>query len=220
MYFDDVKQIQEIAGRNGCSVFVVPDGAVVEIKGAIVLQPDEKTVISIEQVQDVIKLLSTRQVSEMYVVVRPADKLSDAAANAFLKNLEEPGENVHFILVTDSLSKILPTILSRSAVYILRQEPLLAREFCATDKVKTLAKRLLVAKGAELVTLAEEITKKKDGVRSFAMEVLGAAIEMSYRSYYITKKEVFIQKIPKFLDAYEAISQNGHAKLHLVADLI
>ena len=36
---------------------------------------------------------------------------------------------------------------------------------------------------------------------------------------FITKKEVFIDKIPKFLGAFENIDRNGHVKLHLVADL-
>jgi hypothetical protein len=50
--------------------------------------------------------------------------------------------------------------------------------------------------------------------------VLGVTIEMLYKSYFKTKNQVFVKKIPKFLEAYSNIEKNGHLKLHLVADLI
>ena len=154
------------------------------------------------------------------MIVRPADKMGLDAANAFLKNLEEPGEHVHYVLITENPSKILPTIMSRAAVYILRQPSLIDAEFKADEKIKGYAKRLITAKQTDLPGLAEEITKKKEGVRAYAMEVLAVAIEMAYKSYFMTGKTAFIGKIPKFLAAYEAISQNGNAKLHLGADLL
>ena len=46
--------------------------------------------------------------------------MNPAAANAFLKNLEEPKENYHYVLQTEKLSRILPTIISRSEVFILK----------------------------------------------------------------------------------------------------
>ena len=61
--------------------------------------------------------------------------------------------------------------------------------------------------------------KKKDNVRAWALEILGIAIEMLYKTYLINGKDVFLMKLPKFLVAYENISRNGHVKLHLVADL-
>lgn len=220
MYFDDVSKILEIAGRTGCAVFVIPAEIEVKIKNALVLEPEEKSVITIEQVRKITELLATKQFADQYIIIRPADKLGADAANAFLKNLEEPGEKVHYLLITDAPSKILPTILSRSAIYILRRPALLETEFKAEEKVRDLARRLVAAKPSDLPGLAEEITKKKDGVREFALSILGAGVEMLYRSYYVTGKEAFILKIPKFLAAYEAISNNGHIKLHLVADLL
>lgn len=219
MFFGQVSEITEIARKVGTSVFVVPKDTPVEIKNAIVLQPEDKNVITIEQVRNVISQISTRQTSDVFVVIRPAEAMGEAAANAFLKNLEEPREKVHFALITDSPSQILPTILSRAAVYFLRDEQPLDGGIKADEKVKNLAKRLMVAKPAELVDLVEEIGKKKDGVRAYALEVLGVAIEMLYKSYFITGKEVFVQKLPKFLAAYEGISKNGHVKLQIVSNL-
>ena len=77
----------------------------------------------------------------------------------------------------------------------------------------------MVAKPADLVGLAEEITKKKDGVRAYALGVLGTAIEMLYKTYFLTGKDVFVKKLPQFLAAYEGISRNGHIKLQIVSNL-
>ena len=219
MFFESVGEIEQIARKTGTAIFVVPKDINVEIKNALVLEPESKNVITIEQVREMIGRISTRQVADLFVVVRPADMLSDAAANALLKNLEEPGDRVHFLLITDSPSKLLPTILSRAAVYFLRGKDVIASNIVANEKDKALAKRLLVAKPAELVDIAEEIAKKKDGMRAYALEILGLAIEMLYKSYFLTGKDVFIKKLPKFLAAYEGVARNGHVKLQIVSNL-
>ncbi|OLO09076.1 DNA polymerase III subunit delta' [Salinicola sp. MH3R3-1] len=50
-----------------------------------------------------------------YRVIRiePAEAMNVAASNALLKSLEEPGERTLFILVSDTPSRLLPTIRSR-----------------------------------------------------------------------------------------------------------
>lgn len=219
MFFESVDDIADIAAKTSASVFVVTNDSEVKIKNALVLQPEDKSVITIEQIRNMISTVSTKQIRNFFVVIRPADLMGDAAANAFLKNLEEPGEKVHFVLVTDSPSKLLPTILSRSAIYFLRDNRALSSQINASGKDKDLAKRLLVAKPADLVDLAEEIAKKKDGVRSYALNILGLSIEMLYKSYFMTEKEAFLRKIPKFLAAYDGIAKNGHVKLQIVSNL-
>ena len=47
------------------------------------------------------------------VLINPANRMNYAAANALLKTLEEPTENLMFILIADGLRGIAPTILSR-----------------------------------------------------------------------------------------------------------
>ena len=220
MFFESVDEIKRIAGKSGTTVFVMPDEMELDINGSILLKPEDKTVITIEQVREVLRRVSVKQTHERYIVVRPAEALSEASANAFLKNLEEPGDKVHFVLVTARPSMLLPTILSRAKVYFLKSEFRLDGKIAVSDKVKDLAKRLMAAKPAELVGIAEEIVKKKDGVRAYAQDVIGAAIEMLYKTYFITGKAVFLQKLPKFLSAQQALSQNGHIKLQIVANLI
>lgn len=219
MFFDDTSDILRIARASSCAIFVLPKDIKIEIKGAIVLAPDEKSIITIEQVKKLISRLSMRQVNEQYIIIRPADLMSEEAANAFLKNLEEPNEKVHFILVTDEPSKLLPTILSRAAIYFLKRPAEIMGEIKADKKIKDLAKRLLVARGNDLVKVAEDISSVKENKREYALNVVAVAIEMLYKSYFITNKEAFVKKLPKFLYLYENLFKNGHIKLHLVADL-
>ena len=205
MFFDDPSKILKIANHIGTSIFVLPNTINFTIKNAIILEPQEKSVITIDQIRSVLAKLNVKQTKDQFIIIRPADKMNEEAANAFLKNLEEPGSLIHFILITDSPSKLLPTILSRASIYYLREKKSADNEIIADPKIKDLAKKL--------------ITKKKQGVREYTLLILGVAIEMLYKSYYITKKSAFLSKIPKFLQVYENIERNGHIKLHLVADL-
>lgn len=220
MFFDDVNKIADIAKGTGTSVFVVSDSIEVKIPKALILRPEEKTTISIEQVRDVMQMLQKRQLEDVFVIVRPADALGSESANALLKSLEEPQSKVHFVLITNEPSKLLPTILSRASIFFLRTGPDAVRKINADEKIMALAKKLIVAKPQELITLADEISRKKTNVRQYALDILGAAIEVLYKTYLINQKSVFLGKIPKFLAAYDAISNNGHIKLHLVADLM
>ena len=220
MFFEDVNEIGKIARMGETSVFVVPKDAPVKIPGALVLQPEDKATITIEQVRDVTSLLLKRQLTDIFVVVRPADSLNLEAANALLKNLEEPQNKVHFVLITDSPSRLLPTILSRASLYFLRPSVDVVRGINADEATIAFAKKLIAAKPHEIMTLAEEITRKKTNTRQSVLDVLGVAIEVLYKTYLINKKTIFLKKLPKFLAAYDAINKNGHIKLHLVADLM
>ena len=219
MFFEKTSDIAKIAGKCGTAIFVVPKTVEINIRNAIVLQPEEKSVITIEQVRQVLRRLTTKQIYEQFVVIRPAELMNEEAANAFLKNLEEPKEKVHFVLVTESPSSILPTILSRAEIYFLRQNWSVKAPIAGSEQDKALAKRLMAARPSELLAIAEEITKKRGEARGRALNILGIAIEMLYKTYLINGKEVFLKKLPRFLTAYENIAKNGHIKLHLVADL-
>ena len=219
MFFDDDKKIVDIAKKTGTAIFVVPNSYEIVVPGAIVLEPEEKTSITIEQVRNLLLRLNLKQTDDLFVVVRPAETMNLEAANALLKTLEEPKNKIHFLLITSKFSMLLPTIVSRSAVYILRQNWRADTPIEADSRIKELAKELLVAKNADLAELANKITKKRENVRQFTLDVLNTAIEMAYKSYFLTKKPVFLEKVSRLIIAYENIAKNGHIKLHLVADL-
>jgi DNA polymerase-3 subunit delta' len=77
--------------------------------------PEEKTVITIDQVRHLTARAALRayEASIKVWILDPAHEMQEAAANAFLKTLEEPPAGSLFILVTTAFSALLPTIRSR-----------------------------------------------------------------------------------------------------------
>lgn len=57
--------------------------------------------------------LSLYEANYRICIIEDADQMNIATSNAFLKTLEEPPEDTIIILVTNNLSQLLPTIVSR-----------------------------------------------------------------------------------------------------------
>ena len=83
-----------------------PDLHVVEREGDL---------IRVEQVDPLIADLGLRPFSgsRRVWVIPEAEYFHPAAANKLLKSVEEPPDHVYFLLVTDRLERVLPTIVSR-----------------------------------------------------------------------------------------------------------
>jgi DNA polymerase-3 subunit delta' len=58
------------------------------------------------------------------IVCQNIHEAGEEALNAFLKNLEEPQENIYFALTAPSTRKVLPTIVSRCQIIRIRNEEL------------------------------------------------------------------------------------------------
>lgn len=84
----------------------------------LVRKEEGKKNISIEQIREFIRILEMSSFSNSYKVgiIKDADDLSEGAANALLKTLEEPRPKVVVILTAARLEKIPATIVSRSQV--------------------------------------------------------------------------------------------------------
>jgi DNA polymerase-3 subunit delta' len=63
--------------------------------------------------------VSTHRQGMRVIVLYPVEALNAIAANALLKTLEEPPPNTAFLLVSHSLDRLLPTILSRCRQFAL-----------------------------------------------------------------------------------------------------
>ena len=87
-----------------------------------------KTVVTVDEIRKVNNFLSLTSHDGGYriVIVDPADDMNANAANALLKNLEEPPRRTVFILVAHSPGGLLPTI--RSRCQIIRFAPLQPHE--------------------------------------------------------------------------------------------
>jgi DNA polymerase-3 subunit delta' len=77
--------------------------------------------ISVDQVRGLADFsgMSAHQGGRRVVVIHPAEAMNTNAANALLKNLEEPPPGLLFILVSHKPQQLLPTILSRCLSFAL-----------------------------------------------------------------------------------------------------
>ncbi|MGD9811349.1 MAG: DNA polymerase III subunit delta' [Sphingobium sp.] len=80
--------------------------------------------ISVDQIRGLGRFLSTAPSlsARRVIMIDAADDMERGAANALLKNLEEPPRNVVFLLISHAPSRLLPTIRSRCRM--LRLSPL------------------------------------------------------------------------------------------------
>lgn len=73
---------------------------------------DDQT-IKVSDVRDISSYAKTKVASSRIIIIDDADRMTRSAQNAFLKMLEEPVSNAHFILTTHSPQSLLPTVRSR-----------------------------------------------------------------------------------------------------------
>lgn len=83
---------------------------------------DKSKDIKIEQIRELISKLVERpyQGGKRLVLVEPADRLNKAAANAFLKSLEEPGDDTFILLLTSRPESLSATIRSRCQTMLIQ----------------------------------------------------------------------------------------------------
>ncbi len=73
-------------------------------------------IVKIEDVRNLNNFLRLAVLEPTAILIENIENAGTEALNAFLKNLEEPQDNLYFILTTSSASKVLPTIVSRCQV--------------------------------------------------------------------------------------------------------
>lgn len=118
--------------------------------------------ISVEQVRGLTDFsgMSAHQGGRRVVVIHPAEAMNSSAANALLKNLEEPPPGLLFILVSHKPQQLLPTILSRCLSFALSApDAASAARWLAEQGVKNPAEALAVSGFAPLqaVQLDEQL---------------------------------------------------------------
>ncbi|OOF36643.1 DNA polymerase III subunit delta' [Rodentibacter heidelbergensis] len=89
------------------------------------LSPIEGKDIGVDQVREINEIVAqhAQQNGNKVVYVKGAERLTEAAANALLKTLEEPRPKTYFLLQADSAASLLATIYSRCQVWNLSAPP-------------------------------------------------------------------------------------------------
>ena len=81
-----------------------------------ILEPEERgKQIKVDRIRELVEFLGQTSLQGGYKIalISPAENMNVNAANALLKSLEEPSAKTLLMLITDSPSRLLPTIRSR-----------------------------------------------------------------------------------------------------------
>ncbi len=131
--------------------------------------------IKIDEVRDLITRSSWTPSVAQYrvVIIEDADRLTESAANALLKAIEEPGLRTVWLLCAPTLTDVLPTIRSRTRNLILRTPSVAAvtkllvgesipeqiAKFCARVSQGHIGRARYLAKNPEARTRRTDILK-------------------------------------------------------------
>lgn len=182
--------------------------------------------ISVDQVRGLQRLihsapsLSARRI----VVIDSADDMERSAANALLKNLEEPPADMLFLLVSHAPARLLPTIRSRCRV--LRFDPLsdaamraavrAARPDLPETEIEALARVGEGSPGRALGYAGLDIAELESALRAIAADGdpdnrrrLALAKALSTKAAR-PRYEAFLERAPAFIAA-EARMRRGAA---------
>ena len=136
--------------------------------------------IKINQVRALAGLtnISTHRQGKRVILLYPAEALNGPSANALLKTLEEPPPETVFLMVSNSLDRLLPTILSRCRKFALpmpSQQASLA--WLASQKVKDADVWLAEQGGAPLLALRLSQTDTRDIMDDFLRQLAQPGID-------------------------------------------
>ena len=149
-----------------------------------------------------------RKLGEVAVfLIKGADNLSLQCQNTLLKPLEEPEEEVVYVLTVKSLSKLLPTVTSRCMKIDLSKEG--EKKVIDNEKWQRLSK---VWQGdlADCVELIEDLSKE-DEIGLFLQEVM-EKLEVGLRKW---PSKTRVKMTRTTLDCYQGWQSNVNKKLVL-----
>ena len=127
--------------------------------------------------------ISTHRQGLRVVALYPAHALNMASSNALLKTLEEPPPNTVFLLVTDSINRLLPTILSRCRKFGLSlPEPQAALVWLQQQAVADAASWLAEQGGAPLAAKDAAQQGQREELDWFLQQLMQPGIESALKA--------------------------------------
>jgi DNA polymerase-3 subunit delta' len=169
-----------------------------------VVEPEGAATYVVEQVRDVIGDMSLKplEASRKVYIFDRADAFNAEAANALLKNLEEPPEAVVIILLAVSHDAVLPTIYSRCQVVRFDRIP------------HRLSVAMLVERAGVSEDRAEEALAAAGGVLPRAIDLLGSRSRLAARDEILaTLKNLSVMDGMDVLEAAKSLLSAVRAPL-------
>jgi DNA polymerase III subunit delta' len=179
---------------------------------------DEKKNIEINQIREMISFHNKSSFNEIprFVLIDNIEKLNLNSANALLKIIEEPNDNIFFILIHDSNKNILSTLKSRCLNFKINlsfHEVLNITNSLINDNLFNLINKDLInyyKTPGEMIKLINFAKEKKINLNDFNLEkFLSFLIDNSYYKKNIFIKDILFEYIELyFLKKYKFTNAN------------
>lgn len=166
-----------------------------------------KDLIKIEDAREIFRFTSLGFSQKTAVIIERIDKATLPAQNAFLKPLEEPQKNVIYLLTTESVDNVLPTIVSRVEIINLNSQDLID-----SNSIEESENFLNGEVGKQLSI----ISKIKD--REKALNFLKNIISNSKTKLALDPK--WLKVTTEAESARRALTANGNISIHLTRFVI
>jgi hypothetical protein len=157
----------------------------------------------IEHVRALEKFTKLKLPEKTAVIIKDFQNATEPAQNAFLKNLEEPQENLIYILSAPSENFILPTILSRCQIIYLNSQTKISKEDMK------FAQNFLAASVVEKLLQTSEY-KNRDNAKQFLNKLILSGHKLIKNDPKIALKLEVVE------ETFERIKKNGNPTLQLL----
>ena len=168
---------------------------------------DEKKIIEISQIRNMINYANKSAFNnkERIVLIDNAENLNLSSSNALLKIIEEPNENVFFILIFDNNRKIIETIKSRCLKFNL----FLTFDECLDTTNKIIGNNIYQIVNKDLINHYSTVGDLVNLV-NFSSSSKMSLLELNLKNFLINlidekyyKKNIYIKKnIYKYIEYY------------------
>ena len=122
----------------------------------------EFPLLKIDDTRDLFKFTQLKLGEKTAIIIRDFDNANEVTQNAFLKSLEEPQENLIFVLTATNIERVLPTIASRTEVI-----ENLAKNNSLSDEEEEKAKEFIDSSIGKRFEIASKISKKEEAIKFF-----------------------------------------------------
>lgn len=150
----------------------------------------------IDDVRSLNNLIRLHFDEKTLVVCENIHEATEEALNAFLKNLEEPQENIYFALTATSIRKVLPTIVSRCQIIKTLNSK---SEILNKDQIS----KFLNSKTDERLAYIDQVRDRPTAVK-FVEDLI--FFERERKNY---------KNMENYLTAYRNLKANGNINLQL-----
>ena len=157
----------------------------------------------IADLKDLRQFVSLTLSEKTAIVIDSIDTASIDAQNAFLKSLEEPQENLIYILTARSEDSVLPTIVSRCHVIKLKDV-----KVDSTDEEKQKIEKFLKMSVGEKLSVTSKIVKREDA-KVFLEEFISVGHTL------IREKPEIALQLDEALRVLDSINKNGNVQIQL-----